>query len=92
MKIMQGLNPLYHQVSSEVTEVKDNFVLITIVVQDVKTSKYYRTSIFVDVISEEGVDFREINNPEAPVFVEVEPKTITVYEQCTTDSQSVSRN
>ena len=87
---MQGLNPLYHQVSVDVIDEKDEYILLSIIVQDIKANKYYRTNIFQDILSEED-NFKKINNPEAPVFVEVKPKTVTVYEECTTDSQNVSR-
>lgn len=88
---MQGLNPLYSQVSADVIDEKDEYILLSIIVHDIKADKYYRTNIFQDILSEEDT-FTKINNPEAPIFVEVKPKTVTVYEQCTTDSQSMPRS
>ena len=82
MKIINDTHPGFEHVDSLEVSQNFNIVEVMVVVKDKATSKFYASNIFQDINPDNTKDFSEINTPEAPVFREVFPKSITtiVYE------------
>lgn len=82
MRIVSDSHTGYESISSEVVGGEFNIVEVEIVVEEKATGKFYKSNFFQDVDVENAKDWTEVNVPEAPIFREVFPKTITtvIYE------------
>ena len=81
MQILTDLHPQFDQVDSFIIDYLDNLVLVGVVVKNKQTGRLFQANYFEDVAAEVD-DFKLINSSEAPVFFEVKPKEVTIYEKC----------
>lgn len=83
MRIVSDSHAGFESIDSAIVNSHFNIVEVRVVVKEKATGKYFASNFFQDIeVDNNRRDWSEINVPEAPIFREVFPKSVTtiIYE------------